>query len=333
MFRRNNRHRPIAIRVNEELIENEEQNIKPGPSVVIDDHTCEDPSKDPFVGTVREENQENCCCATMAFDINYSKENLTSFGKHILYIKDNYGKAIFRSHGNAAGSNTIFSKEIEYKSKLLDSVYTDGNRVVWCFTECSVCFDYRFVRRPPCCKSTICYQCWQTYCKMQSQSISATLTGSYNLSCFSCQQFVPYRQATSSLEEDQLEMIRPPGVTTQKRSQCPHCLSSPPVIVTDSKKNVAKLEEKLRRKKGGVPINCSQCSKRYCSLCGGDEHPKFSCHQLVSDDAVKAWAKSKDGSDPSRVSLSLLYSFYFYCFFLLLVECLSLSSMLVVGFP
>ena len=266
-------------------------------------HHCLPFETDPFIGLVKEQALEGQCCSGRAFTLNENPDDLTVFGKRFqkwLKFKQQLDYDGFRSH--------VFQEILYGKSKAVDQYleswhFNDSDKVKWMFTECSVCCNFRLVRQPPCCRNSICYQCWQTYVENQSQSLAVALTGSYKLTCFGCTKMVPYGQASSSLERDKIELIRPPGMATRKGAHCPNCLKFPPTVT--AKKAKVNLS-KLQRKKGGQPIDCDQCSLRFCTVCGFPDHPDKSCKQLMSDETMEKWARQNDETEERLVNIFFL---------------------------
>ena len=263
-------------------------------------HSCVDEGDDPFVGLVGENLLKKNCCPLQAYVTNETNEPLTVFGSKVFLMCEWRGEDGDDFRRNLRNHLTWGDSGV--KDFIADAFFIDSDNVKWRFSDCSICFDFRFVREPPCCTSSICYKCWQSYVEVQSQSLSVALTGTYQLTCFNCNKLVPYPQALSSLERDRLESIRPPGLTSCKGARCPTCLKIPPTLLFQSKNSTSKMESKLRKKKGGHPVDCSQCSQRYCGLCGVLDHPKLTCKQLMSNKTMSKWSKQKNMDSEFQVS-------------------------------
>ena len=289
------------------------------------DYSCDDPFQGLFNKRFLSLNKNRCLRLCLLME-HYSKDDLTQFGKCLEKVtllkfnQEDFG-AVLAEEVMTLFVYSIEESEIDDISPFLREKFQhcDEEGVAWEFNECSLCFSpCRFVRKPPCCRQSICSDCWHSYVvATANNSIALHLQGTYNLHCYSCSKLVPFNQALSCTEPEDMALIRPKLMGANESTRCPNCLEpAPPLLqrsdeIDGDKKKQQELLRNLQKQKGGHPYNCTRCGHDFCRFCGAaiSTHGKLSCRQLNATDAgLQTWSKQRNNGRPEfMVILSLFF--------------------------
>ena len=271
-------------------------------------HKCPDNSEDdPLHGIFKE--IDKCCAMKQYLDsqsdltMQQARSTMTPFGVRLHAIN-----VMFETQVDNLAADIWMSTEQPVDSAILKRIlkatsrHMDNDKVLWSFGPCSVCCaDFRFVRTPPCCSSSICSTCWQNYIDIhcREKGWTVNVTGNYNLNCYSCRKLVPFSECLSCTDAEQVSKLRPKIKPNSSVTKCPRCLKqgSPIIAKNLAPKRGESILKKFRMKKGGRPYQCEQCGHIYCLICGIDNHAPYSCDEMTSAKVgLRYWSKQTGNS-------------------------------------
>ena len=242
---------------------------------------------DPLVGIFNDTKEQ--CCPIKFFmsksgpEDNFTaiRNNLTPFGRRLVACSTFFGVDIYET---LKVNDDKFTKKHFYDMLhdmligMGEKPYSDGDMVQWLFGGCEICYsECRFVRKPPCCRKSICQECWTTFLKANIIQ-EGIRPSSYNIVCYGCNKIVPYQQALASTEPNQLKMLR--HDSSQLLAHCPNCLHE--VEKEIEVKTSCCIFGTANKYQKSI---CKKCDHEFCARCGSDPHPKNSCYDVQHNEA------------------------------------------------